>query len=289
MSLELCILASGSMGNCAVLRTPSGAMLIDAGLGPRTTAKRLNGTGVALRDIRAICLTHLDSDHFRETWAATIRARGIRLFCHDSRRRDLLDIVQSEHAGALHRRRLLDLLQSFDGEQFAPLPHVAVRPIRLAHDAHGSHGFVIEGFGARIGYASDLGRVPRDLLDHFSGVDVLALESNYDPDLELRSARPPFVKNRVMGGHGHLSNQEAFRAIRAILDRCERTRRRLPEHIVLLHRSRQCNCPKLVRKLFARDARVASRLTLADQSQRSEWLRLKSMRPNIGEQLVLNF
>src|SRR5438105_12806627 len=82
MSLELCILASGSSGNASLLRTPSGCMLIDAGIGPRTTAKRLDGTGVAVRDIRAIVLTHLDSDHFTAAWLRTIAAQGIRIFCH---------------------------------------------------------------------------------------------------------------------------------------------------------------------------------------------------------------
>ena len=65
MSLEVCVLASGSSGNCTVVRSPAGVLLIDAGIGPRITARRMNGTGVHLRDVRAICVTHLDSDHFR--------------------------------------------------------------------------------------------------------------------------------------------------------------------------------------------------------------------------------
>jgi len=73
MSLELCVLASGSSGNCSVVRAPGGVILIDAGIGPRTTAKRMNGTGVSLRDVRAICLTHLDSDHFNANWVGTIQ------------------------------------------------------------------------------------------------------------------------------------------------------------------------------------------------------------------------
>ena len=85
MSLELCILASGSSGNCTVVRTPAGVMLIDAGIGPRTTAKRMDGTGVTIRDIRAICLTHLDSDHFTPTWLGTLLNRGIKIFCHRRR------------------------------------------------------------------------------------------------------------------------------------------------------------------------------------------------------------
>ena len=53
MSIDLCVLASGSAGNCTVVRTPGGVMLIVAGLGPRVLAKRLDGTGVRLRDVRA--------------------------------------------------------------------------------------------------------------------------------------------------------------------------------------------------------------------------------------------
>ena len=64
MSLELCVLASGSSGNCSMVRAAAGVVLIDAGIGPRTVAKRMIGSGVSLRDVRAICLTHLDSDHF---------------------------------------------------------------------------------------------------------------------------------------------------------------------------------------------------------------------------------
>src|SRR4051794_38160493 len=89
MSLELCILASGSSGNCTVLRTPHGVVLIDAGIGPRTAAKRMDGTGVTVRDVRAICLTHLDRDHFSPYWFDGVLKRGIRLFCHESRVNDL--------------------------------------------------------------------------------------------------------------------------------------------------------------------------------------------------------
>src|SRR5436305_13170816 len=80
MSLELCILASGSAGNCSLLRTPSGVILIDAGIGPRIAGRRLNGTGVTLADIRAVCLTHLDSDHFRPSWVRVLARHKALLF-----------------------------------------------------------------------------------------------------------------------------------------------------------------------------------------------------------------
>jgi phosphoribosyl 1,2-cyclic phosphodiesterase len=280
MSLELCILASGSSGNCTVLRTPAGVVLIDAGIGPRTTAKRMAGTGVNLNDVRAICLTHLDHDHFSPNWFRTIHKLGIRLFCHESRRDELA--VEARFT------RTDVPIDSFDGKAFQPARGVRFHPIRLAHDEMGSHGFVIEGFGCRVGWATDLGQVPPTLIDRFCGVDVLAIESNYDPEMQLRSSRPWFLKQRIMGGKGHLSNEQAFSAIRMILDRCKSHARRLPQHIVLLHRSRECNCPDLVRALFQRDARISRRLVLSDQFEPTGWLSIDQTRkPLVGEQLTL--
>jgi phosphoribosyl 1,2-cyclic phosphodiesterase len=281
MSIELCILASGSAGNSTVLRTPSGAMLIDAGVGPRTVEKRLGGAGFSSTAISAICLTHLDRDHFTPTWLRTIVKRGIRLYCHHQHRDELGRIFPDP--------RLADHVHCFDGLPFEPLPALRIQSIAFAHDRTGSHGFVIEGFGCRVGYATDLGRVPDELIERFQGVNVLALESNYDPQMQLASSRPWFLKQRIMGGLGHLSNQQAYDAICRILDRCETTGRPLPGHIVLLHRSRECNCPDLVRNFFSRDPRIAPRLVLTEQTQRTGWLPARSNRTIPGEQLTLGF
>jgi phosphoribosyl 1,2-cyclic phosphodiesterase len=284
MSLELCILASGSTGNASVLRTPAGAMLIDCGIGPRTTAQRLIGTGVRLGDLRAICLTHLDRDHFNPNWLATVVRQGARVFCHADRADEIRRAAPADLLDALD-----GLLSPFDGVPFEPLPGVTFDPIPLAHDRTGSHGFVVNGFDQRLGFATDLGHVPAHLLDRLRDLDLLAIESNYDPAMQEASPRPFFLKRRIMGGKGHLSNEQALAAVRLVLDRAQATGGRLPDHIVLLHRSRQCNCPNLVRKLFSRDRRIAARLTLAEQYTRSEWLRRKSVAPATGEQLMLAF
>jgi hypothetical protein len=56
---------------------------------------------------------------------------------------------------------------------------------------------------------------------------------------------------------------------------------------VLLHRSQQCNCPKLLRKFFCRDARIGPRLVLAEQHERTQWMRPRGAKPLVGEQLML--
>ena len=90
MSLEMCVLGSGSSGNSTVFRSPWGIFLVDAGFGPRVTAQRLHGVNLAVENIAAIVLTHLDSDHFNWNWLQTILKQGIRVFCAKERVRDLL-------------------------------------------------------------------------------------------------------------------------------------------------------------------------------------------------------
>lgn len=287
MSVEVCVLASGSAGNCTVVRTPGGVMLIDAGIGPTTAAMRMNGTGVAVADVAAICLTHLDRDHINCNWTGTILRRRVRVFCHALRVGDLVRLALGPRPEAEVERRFYSLVTTFDADCFEPLPGLTLRSLPLAHDRLGSHGFVIEGYGCRVGYATDLGRVPHTLLEDFADLDLLAIESNYDRQMQLDSPRPWFLKNRIMGGAGHLSNEQAFDAVRTILNRCEARGTRIPGHIVLLHRSRQCNCPQRLRRLFGRDARIGPRLVLAEQYERSQWLRPRGGEALAGEQLQL--
>ena len=286
MTMELCVLASGSSGNASVLRTSAGCMLVDAGLGPRTTARRLADTGVSLADIRAICLTHLDTDHFSPNWFATIAEQNIRLIFHKSLTRAVNRLLKQQ---GFKPKAFAQYCAAFDNADFEPLPGVTGRAINLAHDKEGSHGFLLQSDGCRLGYATDFGRVPAELISTFAGVDLLAIESNYDPDMQLTSNRPWRLKQRIMGGQGHLSNEQAFEAVQAIFN--QTTERygldRLPRHVVLLHRSRQCNCPVLVRRIFCSDLRIAQRLVLSHQNERTEWLGMPGRQPLPGEQLTI--
>jgi phosphoribosyl 1,2-cyclic phosphodiesterase len=276
--LALCVLGSGSGGNCTVLRHSQEVMLIDAGFGPITTTRRLIQARLQLSDVRAICLTHLDRDHFRPQWMRTLLGFGIRVYLHRWERATMMryeGAEQLEQAGLLH---------CFDDAAFDPLANVRVSPIRLAHDEKGTSGFHIATPRGRVGYATDLGVVPRTLLDQFADIDLLAIESNYDPQMQLGSSRPIFLKRRIMGGAGHLSNEQAFDAVCRIV---ERSRPGNPQHIVLLHRSRQCNCPQKVREIFESEPSIRGRLTLTEQRRRSRWLIVRPRASTPHQQLTL--
>ena len=283
--MRMCVLGSGSSGNCTIVRVGGSALMIDAGLGPRTAARRLGATRAVVGEVGAILLTHLDCDHFKPTWFATIHKQSIRVHVH---RRHLDAFYRIEESEARKLRRS-GLLVEFGDQPFPLIMHdreiAAVRPVRGPHDRDGVVSFRLTTSAGRLAFATDLGRADHDgLIDAMTDVDVLAIESNYDPPMQLASPRPIFLKRRIMGGRGHLSNEQAFAAVCAALDRSKHP----PSHVVLLHLSRQCNCPKLVRRLFAAHPKVADRLCISSQSEPTPWLHVRrSAEPAAAEQMLM--
>jgi L-ascorbate metabolism protein UlaG (beta-lactamase superfamily) len=286
MTLRMCVLGSGSAGNCTVVQLPGGALMIDAGLGPRTVASRLANPGASIRDISAILLTHLDHDHFKYSWLTTIVKQGIRVHVHQRH----VHALYRDQEARIRALRRAGLIVEF-GDQPFPLrirgqEVGVVCPVRGPHDRDGVVSYRLTTPSGRLAFATDLGRADHDeLINAMTDVDFLAIESNYDPPMQLASSRPVYLKQRIMGGRGHLSNEQALEAICRALDRS----RRPPEHIVLLHLSRQCNCPNLVRHMFSAHPVVGPRLRITSQSEPTPWLDAADMRhePVLGQQLMM--
>lgn len=233
LEVSLCVLSSSSSGNCSLLSLRRGlekcTLLIDAGLSPRRTRRHLREIGHGDERIDHILLTHLDIDHWHPGWMND-RPEGTTLHLHKRHR------GRADRCGAttLHT-------QVFDGGPFEPVPGVRVQPLLVAHDDLGTAAFLFEftESGRTLGYATDTGRPTQELCEHLQAVDVLAIESNYCPKMQLASNRPDFLKQRIMGGKGHLSNQESARAVARMAPR---------ETVVLLHLSRQCNQPRVAQE-----------------------------------------
>ncbi len=265
-SLRLCTLGSGSGGNCSAIQLGRRMMLIDAGFGPRVTAERLLQVGATLSQVKAICLTHLDADHYNANWVRTLIRWQIPVFLHERHMDRFWDTPGSRD---LHAQGLVRI---FTSQDFSPMEAVTIRTLRLAaHDAAGTCAFRIQTPAGVAGYATDLGHVPDELFAHFAQVDLLALESNYDVQMQLSSARPWYLKQRIMGGQGHLSNEQCLAAVKRLVRTCARGG---PAAIVLLHRSRECNCPDLLRSLYEQERDIYPRLTLSSQYAPTPWIEI---------------
>lgn len=253
---HLRVLASGSAGNCSVLvagcGTDRSVVLIDIGISVRRASLLLRDCGLNLADIDAVLVTHLDGDHYQPSWTRALPHATFHM--HD------------RHHRFVRRHHLLDSkarVVPHDGERFLVTDAVSIDPLHVAHDDLGVSAFRI-GFRSAVplGFATDIGRVTDEFIAHFRGVAAMAIESNYCPRLQLASARPDFLKRRIMGGSGHLSNEQCADALQHIG----------PTHdAVLLHLSRDCNTPGLA---LAPHAGRRYRTTVTSQTRPTPWIEI---------------
>ncbi len=277
-ALSVCVLGSGSGGNATVIRIGETALLVDAGFGPRTTDKRLAQAGLSIKNLQAVCLTHLDQDHFRKTWPNTLLKLGVPIYLHEWHFCDLMRIpggAELRDAGLAH---------SFSASPFEPMPGITASTVRLQHDKQGTIGYRFDTPAGSVGYATDLGHAPAALIQHMAGVDLLCIECNYDEHMTTTSARPSWVNRRNMSDSGHLSNEQSFEAVRMIADAGPVG---LPRDVVLLHRSSQCNHPMKVHRVFERDPDLVKRITQTDQRRRTRWLHVKPAPARVRSQMPL--
>lgn len=247
--LELVVLASSSAGNCSVLISGEGRLcrltLIDCGLSPARTRRLLGALGYSLDHIDDVLVTHLDSDHFHPGWARALPPR-VRLHVHERH----LPRAEREGLPAARMAPFAAPVRLRNG--------AVAQPLLLDHDSWGVVAFRIEWNGASLGYATDVGCPTDAMIESLRGVDVLAIESNYCPRLLQASPRPDFLKRRIAGGAGHLSNEECLSVVQRVEPR---------RHLVLLHLSRECNDPHIPRMLHE-EARYALTIAGPDEPSR---------------------
>ncbi len=222
------------------------------GLGLRRTHAELARLGLALDDAFAVILTHLDTDHWNPGWARWLPSRT-RILAH---RRH---VEYGTRWGALPRRAepLDDALELPGG--------VTALPTLLSHDSLGvtTLRFELPG-GDSLGFATDVGHVSPSLVERLAGVAVLAIESNYCPRMQAASDRPWWLKQRIMGGSGHLSNEQCADAVARIAP---------TRHVVLLHLSRDCNRPDVAAE---HHRRAPYELTIASHEHPTPWVSLSA-------------
>jgi len=206
-------------------------LLVDCGLGIRQLAVRLAQAGLLLEDIDAVFITHEHGDHIGCAHALSLRHRipvWMSLGTHSA-------IGSPDFEGLLHTARdgkVIDL----GGLQLMPftVPHDAREPLQLS---------CTDG-SAKLGILTDLGHATPHVMAHLQACHALLLESNHDTDLLGQSAYPHFLKRRVGGDYGHLSNTAAAAIASAV------THGGL-KHLVAAHLSTKNNRPDLVQDVLS--------------------------------------
>jgi phosphoribosyl 1,2-cyclic phosphodiesterase len=199
MRIEAVALQSGSNGNCYFIETAGVRLLIDAGLSAVDVERRLAARKRSPDRIDALIISHDHADH--------IRCAGI---LHRKFGVPLYVTPRTLEAGAARNRlgKLKDV-RCFTAGDRLDFGVLAVRTIPTPHDGVDGVAFVIEAGGKRLGIMTDLGHVFDELNHEMADLDAVFLESNYDPDMLEHGPYPAFLRKRIRGLHGHISNREA--------------------------------------------------------------------------------
>ena len=205
--LRACSLGSGSSGNALIVEARDGLtvtrVLVDDGFNLRQLRRRLERAQLLLRDIDAIVVTHEHSDHSGGV-ARLARKAGIPVFAS---------------AGTAHAAGLVDAgiawveLTSGVRQQIGAL---VIDPFEVPHDADEPLQFIFGDGGRWLGLLTDAGAATDIIVSALRRAHALVLECNHDADMLRTGPYAPFLKHRIAGPHGHLSNAQAASILRRL-------------------------------------------------------------------------
>lgn len=197
-------LQSGSSGNCIYVETGGVKLLFDAGITGVQAEERLAAHGRDIRDVQGVIISHDHSDHASHAGVFQ-RKYGLPLY-----------VTPRTLAAASSRCSLgrLKDVRHFSSSGLIRFGDIIVQAFPTPHDSEDGAVFVVNSGGKRLGVMTDLGHVFRDLVQIVAGLDAIFLESNYDPEMLDKGPYPAYLKHRIRGPRGHISNAESAELLR---------------------------------------------------------------------------
>ena len=249
--MEFYTLASSSSGNAALLRSGKTAVLLDAGISARRIAQSLALLGMTPDELDAVLVTHEHSDHI--SGIATLTKK-------------YAVPVYASRGTAHFLPQAAGTLRIFEAGDAFTVGAFEIRSFRTSHDAADSVDYRIDGPDGALGALTDTGRVTRDAAEALEGVDTLLLEANHDIETLQCGPYPYHLKQRILGDHGHLSNEAAA-------DFALWCAQHGTSDILLAHLSAENNTPAMAEYAVARRLQAAGcpiRLGVAPKDRMSE-------------------
>jgi phosphoribosyl 1,2-cyclic phosphodiesterase len=254
--MEYVSFASGSSGNCGLLRGGGISLLVDAGISLKRIRACLADEGMELSDLDGVLVTHEHSDHIS----------GLGML---SKYTKLPMYMSGGTARALQRGAKCTGEDLFLLEAGTPLCLGELRIIAFdtSHDAAEPFGYRVEGENGALAVITDLGYVPRTLREAVSGCRAAVVEANYDLDMLRNGPYPLNLKRRIQGNYGHLENEDAA-------ELCCFLAENGAEKLLLAHLSKENNLPELARMTVSRRLGREISLQVAPRESRSEELEI---------------
>ena len=223
--MRFSVLASGSGGNVCYVETLETGILIDAGLSCRELIRRLEIIKCSSDHIDALIITHEHLDHI--SGAGPISRRfDIPVFINGPTYKKSFKTI-----GSISRNITINT-----GDTLT-IKDIKVETFTKCHDAADPIGVAVSSNGTRLGLITDLGRSTRLLEERLKKCQALIVEFNHDPEMLEHGSYPVYLKRRIKGPEGHLSNQQAGDLLKTVSHEglC---------HVILAHLSEKNNIPQ---------------------------------------------
>ena len=230
MSLFITSLNSGSNGNCYYIGNDKEAILVDAGISCREIETRMKRLGLLMQKVKAIFVSHEHNDHIKGI-PTLARKHQLPVYITDSTKRN----------GKLSLQK--NLVISFSAHEPVSIGELVITPFPKLHDASDPYSFIISCKEINVGVFTDIGAPCTHVIKYFQQCHAAFLEANYDESMLENGNYPYFLKTRIRGGMGHLSNKQA-------LELFTTHKPAFMSHLFLSHLSKNNNCPNLVGELF---------------------------------------
>lgn len=248
-------LGSGSKGNSTVVESDTACVMVDCGFGLRNACTRLERIGKSPEDLTAIIVTHEHSDHWKGIGALSAK----------------YNIPVYLSAGSLKAKEIQSgeaLFNCIDSHKDFYVGDVCIKPVPVPHDAREPIQYILSNGKVQLGILTDLGHFTPHVVSSYSKCDALLLECNYDDDMLLDGPYPRFLKERVSGMFGHLSNRQAADLLLALdLSRLKT--------LVIGHISAKNNDVSLIKAAIEPLCGEDIVLSFADQESGSPWMEIK--------------
>ncbi len=229
--VQVAVLASGSSGNCTYVGDGRAGVLIDCGISALQVLRRMDELGLGEAPIDAVLVTHEHSDHVAAARVLENRLRK-RLGRH------VPFLMTRGTCDGLREGQIPEAIERVEAGVAVELAHLRLEPVPVPHDTAEPIAWLVQAGGVRVGVITDLGRPTTLIQEALRGLDIAVLEFNHDPGMLLEGSYPWPLKQRIRGGHGHLSNDQARELLREGLGTSLR-------HLVLGHLSEENNTPAL--------------------------------------------
>lgn len=207
--MRMCSIASGSSGNCIYVGTEATHLLVDVGISCKKILEGLNQLGLTGKDIDGILITHEHSDHIGGLGILS-RQFGIPIYATAG---TIEAIKKNRNLGQIDSSLFCEVA----ADEKKILKDITVNPMRISHDAAQPVAYRFQYGSRRMAVVTDLGTYDAYTVESLKGMDVLMLEANHDINMLQVGPYPYYLKRRILGKKGHLSNELSGKLLGSLL------------------------------------------------------------------------